>query len=256
MARVTTSATFDPVLTVSNIKSNGTADPNVVFSNASWAHAQGKIVLDFKNQSGEHSVFQAGALYTMDVVLENPARHQESPQIFARVWSGVEQQMTRATGDSSPLKVTQATITLSSVSQTSDVPCDDSTISITASFNVPLPLSCAPTLTIQGLKGSRISPVYVNNSRGNVFTHTVGQGLTWDTSQGKLGFAALSDVPAGAHVFNVTLRNPDRGQMERRVRVYGNISNAANTAVQFQDTLNPLLRTYDETGAGNDGKQG
>lgn len=242
IAGLLNTGTFDHYLTISNVKANADVATEIVSSNASWTQAEGKLVLVFQNQTGKSMVFEAGPLYSLDFVVINPAQNQSSQPMTAQMWNGDVQDIDRGSGAAQPLAITEAVITLSNVTQSSSIPCEDSVITLTVAFNVPLLTSCAPTLTITGLQNSRIDPVSVENSQG-VFRNTVGSNTTWNLSEGKLIFFALANVAAGPHVFNMTLRNPEYGQQERRVDINGAIFNLAHNQVPhtFDSSLNPLF---------------
>ena len=237
-----TTGTFEQYRTISNVQANSVSATEIVYKNASWTQAEGKLVLVFENQTRESMVFEAGPLYTLDFEVTNPAKPQSSPPINAKMWNGVEQPMDRGSGDHQPLTITDAIITLSNVTQSSHIPCDDTVITITVSFNVPLLLSCSPTLTLRGLTNSRTSPTSVENSQG-VFGNTVGSNLTWILGTGELRLQALADVAAGLHVFTLGLRNPDYGQQERSVDINGAMFNLAHSQDPhtFTSSINPLF---------------
>ena len=222
-----TSGTFADFVDIVNIKADGVSSADVVGTKGKWTQSLGVLVLNFTD------TFQAGVTFSMDFVIINPAKGQASQPVSITLWDEDTVAMNRHPINP-PLFVEAAEILLVHANQTSDVPCEDSQITVTVSLNVVLFARCSPTLTITGLRHSRSAGVSVTEA-SSIF------GLTsWDQVSGSITLNTTVDVPAAQYAFTVTLRNPNFGQSSQLLSVEGHIFNLVPSSLTAPAAGTPL----------------
>ena len=215
-----------PALSISDVQKAGSSATGILTANGTWQHMAGR--LDFASAGG----FLAGPVYTFTFVLENPARGQSAPPVSIQVTGlGNQHAFVEMQGNETffPLKVDYADIIHAGALQTSDTPCQESTITISMQTSVQLVQACQTTLTIRGLRNSLSDSTALDSSSTSGFTL-----VSWDRADGKLILNTSSTMPAAGYSFSFTLRNPPFGQERQPVTIEGNIWNRYGTSSQQQ----------------------
>ena len=214
---LTTTATFADYLQIIN-QADGSSSSGVINAYGKWDRSTGSLEL---NLTG---TLIAGSTYTMDFVVTNPAKGQPSPPVGISLWEETQVSMNRY--PSPPLLVHHASIANATVSQSSDVPCDDSTISINIHLAVDLLARCSPTLTIDGLTNSRSTVLSTYTDTNNLWALA-----SWNRMNGVLALNTSQDIPAGQYTISFILQNPNFGQSKRVLTASGHIFNQVPSSV-------------------------
>eukprot|EP00961_Rhodomonas_salina_P179784 2426107-Rhodomonas_salina.1 len=133
IAGLTTTATVSQDLAITEVTEDGTGFSEIFGSHAAWEQGTGTLILNFTD------TLLGGPIYVVSLVLTNPATDQGAATPSYQLWS--ESSATDMTPHAGfePLFVPVVSMT-ATVVQTSDVPCEDNTITIQMTTSDLMPL--------------------------------------------------------------------------------------------------------------------
>eukprot|EP00961_Rhodomonas_salina_P050639 680035-Rhodomonas_salina.1 len=181
----------------------------------------------------------ADTAYSFEFIVSNPAGAQVCQTISVSGSGcgdihgqahGVDDVLDSASGDMCTMTVEELDFDSYVATQSSPFPCDNNTITLSFSINVPMLVRCSPQITISGLStavgpmAGNITLADVQNGGATLFNMYGEWGGPGD---GTLLLTPVVDLAASTeYSFSFTLVNPSSGQSEAAVLLEADMSSA------------------------------